>query len=266
MSNQRAGRTSGGGDFGSGAWLGGAASSRAVSGDMFRFPTAEAAAEACGDRILALLEAARRARGIATLAVSGGSTPRLMFQSMARRSFDWSGIELFWVDERMVPPSDGQSNYRMTREALLNAISLPEARIHRIAGELAPEKATIRYVSEIRRVFGLADIELPVFDVIQRGMGPDMHTASLFPGEPLILNETDIAAPVWVPKMAQHRVTLLPGVLKRARQTLCLVSGADKAAGLREVLAAPVDTLLRPAQIASSEMAWYVDELACGGA
>lgn len=237
-----------------------------MSTDIFRFPDAEAAATACGDRILDLLDVARRERGVATLAVSGGSTPRLMFESMARRGFDWSGVELFWVDERMAPPTDVLSNYRMTREALLDAIGLPAARIHRIAGELTPEVAAANYVSEIRRVFGLASgpgvSELPVFDVIQRGMGPDMHTASLFPGEPLILNETDIAAAVRVPKMGQHRVTLLPRVLELARQTLCLVSGADKAAALRSVLREPPNTLQRPAQIASEKTAWYVDELA----
>ena len=204
---------------------------------------------------------------MATLAVSGGSTPRLMFQSMARRAFDWSGIELFWVDERVVPPTDGQSNYRMTREALLDTISIClRQRVHRIAGEQTPDAAAASYIADIRSVFGFSagSDELPVFDVIQRGMGPDMHTASLFPGEPLILNETDIASAVWVPKMGQHRVTLLPGVLKRARQTLCLVSGADKAAALRSVLREPRDTMLRPSQIASEQMAWYVDEVAYG--
>ena len=237
-----------------------------MSTSIYRFPTAEAAAIACGDRILELLDGARRQRGIATMAVSGGSTPRLMFQSMASRNFDWSSIELFWVDERMVPPTDSESNYRMTREALLDAITIPASRIHRIAGEMAPERAAAACIEEIRQVFGLSpdSSELPLFDVIQRGMGPDMHTASLFPGEPLILNQTDIAAAVWVPKMGQHRVTLLPGVLERARQTLCLVSGADKAVGLRSVLREPPNTLQRPAQIASDSMAWYVDELAYG--
>jgi 6-phosphogluconolactonase len=230
--------------------------------EILRFPTALDAAISCGDRILQLLDAARRDRGIALLAVSGGSTPRLMFQSMAKRGFNWSGVELFWVDERMVPPDDSQSNYRMTREALLDAIRLPASQIHRIAGEMAPPDACAKYIEEIRGTFKLAAGELPVFDVIQRGMGPDMHTASLFPGEPLILNHTDIAAPVWVPKMGQHRVTLLPGVLELARETLCLVSGADKTAGLRQVLNEPADTLKRPMQIASRAMVWYVDELA----
>jgi 6-phosphogluconolactonase len=136
--------------------------------------------------------------------------------------------------------------------------------VHRIAGEAAPEEAAAAYVAEIRRVFGLRGDELPVFDAVQRGMGPDMHTASLFPGEPLIENRTDIAAAVWVEKMRQHRVTLLRGVLERARQTLCLVSGADKAAALRSVLREPPDPLRRPSQIESPSMTWYVDEAAYG--
>jgi 6-phosphogluconolactonase len=230
--------------------------------EIFRFPTALEAAIACGDRILQLLDTARGDRGLALLAVSGGSTPRLMFESMAKRGFDWTRVELFWVDERMVPPTDSESNYRMTRESLIDAIHLPAAQIHRIAGELAPPEASAKYIEEIRRTFKLSAGQLPEFDVIQRGMGPDMHTASLFPGEALILNRTDIAAPVWVPKMGQHRVTLLPGVLELARETLCLVSGADKTAGLQQVLGEPPDALKRPMQITSREMAWYVDELA----
>src|SRR6185437_16864498 len=142
-----------------------------MSTEIFRYPTAREAAEACGNRILAVLNEARQARGAAMLAVSGGSTPRLMFQSMARREFDWSGVQLFWVDERMVPPDDAQSNYRMTRESLLNAIRIPAANVHRIPGESAPEDAAIAYVKEIRRVFQLNGAELPVFDVVQRGMG-----------------------------------------------------------------------------------------------
>ncbi|HEY4089119.1 MAG TPA: 6-phosphogluconolactonase [Bryobacteraceae bacterium] len=235
-----------------------------MSTEIFRYPTALEAAEACGDRILALLNDARQARGVAMLAISGGSTPKLMFEWMARREFDWNGVQLFWVDERMVPPGDTQSNYRMTRESLLNAIQIPAENVHRIAGESAPEEAAVAYIAEIRRVFGLNSNELPVFDVLQRGMGPDMHTASLFPGEPLIENQTDIAAAVWVEKMKQHRVTLLRGVLERARQTLCLVSGEDKADALRSVLREPPDPMRRPSQIESPAMAWYVDDAAYG--
>jgi len=222
----------------------------------------KSAAEACGAAIFELLDAARQARGSASLAVSGGSTPRIMFEWMAAQGFDWKGVDLYWVDERCVPIDDQQSNYRMTRESLLDSIHLASGQIHRIHGELLPDEGAELYIGDITRSFKLLPHELPVFDVIQRGMGPDMHTASLFPGEPLILNQTGIAAAVWVEKFKQHRVTLLPGVLEKARTTLCLVTGADKTDGLYNVLKGASDPLHMPSQIASPEMIWYVDTAA----
>jgi 6-phosphogluconolactonase len=227
-----------------------------------RYPDAQAAADACGDTILKALDDARRARGAATLAVSGGSTPRLMFQTMAKSGFDWAHIDLFQVDERCVPPDHELSNFRMTREALLDHIHLAHGQIHRIEGELIPDEAAVRYADNIRDALKLQSHELPVFDVIQRGMGPDTHTASLFPGEPLIENVTGIAAAVWVEKMKQHRVTLLRGVLERARHTVMLVSGADKAEALKQVLTEPRDFIKHPCQIAADRAEWFVDNAA----
>jgi len=227
-----------------------------------RFPGPAEAADACGAAIFDLLAAARKDRGSASLAVSGGSTPRIMFEWMAKQPFDWNGIDLFWVDERCVPTDNSQSNYRMTRESLLDHVPLAPVQIHRIRTELIPDEAAIAYADDISRTFRLRPGELPAFDVLQRGMGPDAHTASLFPGEPLIENQTGIAAAVWVGKFKQHRVTLLPGVLEKARHTLCLVTGADKAEGLERVLRGPRDTLHVPSQIASPEMTWFIDEAA----
>lgn len=223
------------------------------------FDSAQEAAAACGDRILALLDEARDLREVATLAVSGGSTPRLMFESMARRSFDWAGVEIYQVDERCVAPDDEQSNFRMIRESLLSRVRIGELQFHRVAGELPPQEAARNYVDDIRGSMRLAAGELPVFDIIQRGMGPDAHTASLFPGEPLISDQTGIAATVWVEKMGQHRVTLLRGVLERCRSTLCLTTGAEKAAALHAVLRRPFDPVQMPSQIASPSTAWYID-------
>jgi 6-phosphogluconolactonase len=220
-------------------------------------PTAKAAAEACGEEIFRLLSEARAERGRASLAVSGGSTPRVMFEWMARQAFDWSDIELFWVDERCVPADDAQSNYRMTQEALLEAGVIPAGQVHRVPTELEPAAAAAAYAGEIRRILG----DEPVFDVLQRGMGPDSHTASLFPGEPLIADRTGIAAAVWVEKMGQHRVTLLPGVLERARTTVNLVTGADKREALAGIFEGPVDYMARPAMLSSAEMVWFLDEL-----
>jgi 6-phosphogluconolactonase len=154
-----------------------------------------------------------------------------------------------------VPIDDAQSNYRMTRESLLDAIKLEPRQIHRVRTELIPDEAALAYAEEIRQILG----DEPVFDVIQRGMGADAHTASLFPREPLIENTTGIAAAVWVPKMGQFRVTLLRGVLERARKTVNLVTGADKRDALHAVMHGPVDYMQRPAMISSADVIWYLD-------
>jgi 6-phosphogluconolactonase len=233
-----------------------------MSTELLTFHDAARAAEACGAAIFELLERARADRGVARLAVSGGSTPRIMFEWMARQGFDWRGVHLYWVDERCVPKEDSQSNYRMTREALLDTIRLAPEQVHRVETEFPPEEAAARYVADISSSFGLRAGEWPVFDVLQRGMGPDTHTASLFPGEPLIEDLSRIAGLVWVEKFRQHRVTLLRGTLERARRTLCLVTGEDKADALVRVLRGPRDPLHVPSQIESPEMTWYLDILA----
>jgi 6-phosphogluconolactonase len=233
---------------------------------ILTFDTPLEAAAACGDRILEILDQARRERGTATLAVSGGSTPRLMFQAMVKRGFDWSNVQIFQVDERCVPPDNELSNFRMIRESLLidaqNAVRIAESQFHRMGGELVPEDAARLYADDIRRSFHLNPGELPVFDAIQRGMGPDGHTASLFPGEPLIADHSLIAAAVYVEKFKQHRITLLPGVLEGARHTLCLATGEEKAEALVKVLKGPLDVMHVPSQIASLNTAWYIDSSA----
>ena len=228
------------------------------------FDDARAACEACGARTLELLDEARTVRGRALFAVSGGSTPRVMFEWMAAQHFDWKAIEIFWVDERCVAPDDAQSNYGMTKKALLDPIHTDSRQIHRIQGELPPVKAAAHYREEISKVFDLALGELPVFDVIQRGMGADAHTASLFPGSPLIEDRHHIASEMWVEKMKQDRVTLLPGVLEKARHTLCLTAGVEKKQALQDVLTGPEDLQKFPAQIGRASAIWYIDRAANG--
>ncbi len=225
---------------------------------ILTFDSALEAAQACGAATFKLLEDTRRANGRAVFAVSGGSTPRIMFEWMAKQGFDWSAVHLFWVDERCVPPDDSQSNYRMTREALLDHVKIPAGQVHRVQGELPPEEALKIYLGEVRAVLG----DRPVFDLIQRGMGPDMHTASLFPGEPLIANREDIAGAVWVEKFKQHRVTLLRGVLESAKATFNLATGPDKADPLKVVLQSASNPEVAPAQIVSAGTVWYIDKAA----
>jgi len=224
---------------------------------------APAAAHACTRYILGRLDEARAERGRATMALSGGSTPKLMFERMAASGFQWEGIQFFWVDERPVPPDDDRSNYKLAAEALLKPANIPESQVHRIHAELRPEAAADLYVGEIRDFFKLKPNELPRFDVIHRGMGPDAHTASLFPTEPLIADRQKIAAAVWVEKLSQCRITLLPGVLLAAHHTAMLVAGEDKVTAVRSVFEEPYDPGIYPAQLGlrdAKEVEWFLDE------
>jgi 6-phosphogluconolactonase len=137
--------------------------------------------------------------------------------------------------------------------------------VHRIRAELAPAEAAREYEREIREHFRLEPGEMPVFDAMHRGIGPDAHTASLFPGEPLIADRTGLAAAVYVAKKQQWRITLLPGPVLAARSTFMLVTGADKAEALHAVLREPFDPMRFPAQLIPQEensVAWFVDEAA----
>ncbi len=228
-----------------------------------RFADARRAAAACGSQIFEWLGEAMLERESASLAISGGTSPKVMFELFAQAPFDWERVHLFWVDERGVPPSDEQSNFKLANDTWLTPGAFPKSNVHRVKAELPAAEAAARYADDIRRHFGPREGELPRFDVIHRGMGPDAHTASLFPGEPMIANRTDIAAAVWVEKFKQWRITLLPGVLEAARHTAMLVTGADKAAPLHAVLHEPLDPMRYPAQIASGEKTiWFLDPAA----
>src|SRR5207249_6007969 len=127
------------------------------------------------------------------------------------------------------------SNYRLADECLIRPAQIPHRQVHRICGEMTPKTAAARYAEEIRDFFGLGEGEFPHFDLVHRGMGPDAHTASLFPGDPLLEDREHIAAPVYVEKLKQWRVTLLPGALLAAKHTVFLVTGEDKAEAVRNV-------------------------------
>ncbi len=228
--------------------------------NVLRYPDPVAAAQACGENILDLLAAASRRPAL--LAISGGTSPRPMFELFAKSGFAWEHVQIFWVDERCVPPTDSQSNFRMANETWLAPAKVPAGNIHRVPTELEPHEAARRYAEDL----GLyLSFDMP-FDVIHRGMGPDGHTASLFPGEPLIADHEGIAAAVWVEKMHQWRVTLLPGVLEAARNTVVLATGADKAEALAAVLRGPYDPMKWPAQIGArnGNVTWYLDGPASG--
>lgn len=228
-------------------------------------PDAFGAAEACARYVARQLEQALAARSRATLAVSGGHTPKLMFGQLAFLPVDWSRVHLFWVDERSVPPDDPASNYKLAKEDLIAPAHIPDGNVHRVLGEIDPSEAARRYTDDIREFFKLGAGEMPRFDVVQCGMGPDGHTASLFPGTPLLDDRQGIAAAVFAPQFSQWRVTLLPGPLLAARQLLYLVTGEDKAETVRAVFQEESEPKKYPARIASEHpegAVWFLDQAA----
>jgi 6-phosphogluconolactonase len=194
-------------------------------------------------------------RGGARIAISGGSTPRAAFELLADprqpwlSRMPWERLDLYWVDERAVPPDHPDSNYRMTREALLDRVQLRPEQIHRIEAELDPEAAAARYEAELRSGFRLGTAELPRFDLVALGMGADGHTASLFPHTQAIHEMSRLATANFVPQKDAWRITLTWPVINRASSVFFLISGADKASVLSEVLTGPRDPERLPSQL-----------------
>ena len=226
---------------------------------------ANAAAGAGAHHIIGLLEEVLSGQDFATFAVSGGTTPKVLFQKLAATRFPWDKVHLFWVDERSVPPTDVASNFKLADDFLIQPAHIPHRNVHRVMGELPPAAAAKRYAGEIREFFGLEGSEMPRFDVVHRGMGPDAHSASLFPGEPLIDDREGIAAAVYFEKSHQWRVTLLPGPLMAAKHTVFVVAGDDKAEAARAVFQEEYDPKKYPAQIGPPQgrgVTWFLDEAA----
>jgi 6-phosphogluconolactonase len=240
-----------------------------MMGDVEIFSDRNTLVRAEADRIVKLMRDAIAARGRCLVALSGGSTPKPLYELLATPSYagriDWSRVHLFWGDERCVPPDHPESNYRMTREALIDRVALPPENVHRIRGEDDPHRAAEAYEQTLREWFGTDDPPPRTFDVVLLGMGPDGHTASMFP---------ETAAPTetrrWA--MAVHvehphpmwRVTLTTVVLNAAADVTFLVSGADKAPRLREVLEERGERRLPAQRIepAQGNLHWMVDAAA----
>jgi 6-phosphogluconolactonase len=218
-------------------------------------PDAAALARRAAQYVTEMVGEAVAARGRARVAVSGGSTPKAAFELLAdpgqpwRSRMPWHNLDMYWVDERCVPPDDAESNYRMTREALLDRVPLSAGQIHRIEGELEPEAAAARYESELRNSFRLEGAETPRFDLIGLGMGPDGHTASLFPHTDALHEMGRLVTANHVPQKDVWRVTLTWPVINHAASVFFLIGGAEKAAILKEVFTGPRDVERLPSQL-----------------
>jgi 6-phosphogluconolactonase len=204
------------------------------------FPDADALARAAVVEVTRLAKEAVAARGIFTIALSGGSTPKKLYHLLAEDgSVPWEKTQFFFGDERHVPPDNPESNYRMVRESLLATGRVPEANVHRMRAEIANAvEVASEYEQDLRACFG-PDRQLggfPRFDLILLGMGPDGHTASLFPGSPGLEEKSRWVIANRVEKFQTDRLTFTFPVLDAARVVLLLVAGADKAPMIAQVL------------------------------
>lgn len=212
-------------------------------------PDPEGAARACAASIAGILKDALADHGSATLALSGGTSPKLMMEHLATADLNWSRVHIFFVDERPVPPGDPQSNFTLCEKHLLEPAGVAEKNVHRIQGEQPPEEAAELYKRDISSFFGLRAGEKPRFDAIQCGVGPDCHTASLFPGEPAIDDMDRLVAALAVAKMGQTRITVLPAILLNARKLIVLATGPDKAEAIGNAVKSPYNPQQFPAQL-----------------
>ena len=226
--------------------------------EIRRFANPAMLAEGAADHIARLVVETMRDRGECRIALAGGRTPRPVYEQLAAaRRVRWSAVQVFFGDERCVPPDDEQSNYRMARQSLLCHVPIPEQNVHRIHGEIDPEEAAQRYAVR------LGDTPL---DLVLLGMGDDGHTASLFPNTPALGETTARTVVTDSPKPPPTRISLSLRTLGEARRVLFVVAGASKAERLAEVLAqvqSPSPTL--PAAMvrsANGSPEWFVDELA----
>lgn len=185
---------------------------------------------------VALIESAANeaiaARGLFSLSLSGGNTPKPVYTALAQRPLDWSKVLITFGDERCVPPDDEQSNYLMARRTLLDAIPIPAENVLRMKGELDPAEAAKEYEAVLKEK---ADGGVFRHDLILLGMGPDGHTASLFPGTPALEEKERLVVENYVPKMSMWRITFTYPLIDAARHVCFLVNSAGKDAILDEV-------------------------------
>jgi len=220
--------------------------------------------------IVRLANEAIVSHGRFTVALSGGSTPKATYTLLGsepyRSQIDWTRVEIFWSDERCVPPDDKESNYAMAQQVLLSKIPIPTNQIHRMPADVPDRDAASQaYEREMQRTFSTGSI--PNFDLIQLGMGPEAHTASLFPHQASLHEQQRLVIPVSVPKPPPLRLTFTPPLLNAAKHLLFLVTGSEKADAVKAVLEGEYEPDEYPAQIVkptSGDVTWMLDTEAAG--
>jgi 6-phosphogluconolactonase len=233
--------------------------------DIRVFPDSAAVAKAAADIIVSTASAAASAGRNFSLVLSGGSTPKLLYQMLAaepyRPRIDWPKVEIFFGDERAVPPDHADSNFKMANDALLSRVPLKPEHVHRMRGEIDPTEAAIEYGKMLKAKFGDGGADITLL-----GMGDDGHTASLFPHTPAISETHHRCVAHYVEKSTtgkSWRITLTPPFFNRSAQILLLVTGASKAPRIAEIMYGPRDLQRLPIQViqpTSGQLIWMLDQ------
>ncbi|HEY8666791.1 MAG TPA: 6-phosphogluconolactonase [Tepidisphaeraceae bacterium] len=226
----------------------------------------KALADEAARRFVELAGQAIALTGKFNVALAGGSTPKAMYRLLAmdplRGQVQWENVEIFFGDERCVPPNHPDSNFRMASETLLSLVPIPRQSIHRMRGEIDPNEAAREYGQLLKEKFGDGGLDLCLL-----GMGDDGHTASLFPGTTALLESKHRCVANYVEKLKAWRITLTAPFINRSREVMVLISGGSKAKRLHEVLEGPRDMLRLPIQLidpAHGKLTWLVDVPAAG--
>jgi len=225
------------------------------------FANAQELARGAAEYFVARSGEAVTQKGIFTVALSGGSTPKALYQLLAeslQTQVPWSRIHFFWSDERHVPPDHPDSNYRMTYEAMLSRVPVPETNVHRVHSE-NPDAAEAAREYE-QTLLQLTKQALPLLDLILLGVGPDGHTASIFPGSEVLHETARLVAAPWVEKFNSHRITMTLPLLNNGASVVFLVSGAEKAGIVKEVIEGPKKYPAQFVQPTHGQLLWMLDK------
>jgi len=239
-----------------------------VSYKLKIFETPEEVAKAFAEDIKETVEKNISEKGECNISLSGGSTPKLLFDILAKEYSDkinWKNINFFWGDERCVPPNDNESNYGMTKKHLFDFINLPEENVYRVKGEDEPEKEALRYGELIKTKIktGIEVNNFPVFDLMILGMGDDGHTASIFPDIIELWDSQNICEVAEHPVTNQKRITVTGGIINNSKKIVFLITGKNKNYVLKKIINKEEDYLKYPAalvQPVSGELFFYIDK------
>jgi len=227
------------------------------------YQSPEELAEVFADELVALMS--RQIEMPFHLAISGGKTPDLLFTVLAQKyaeSSYWQHVHFWWVDERMVPPADPESNYGTANTLLFSKVNIPKENIHCIKGENNPEAEALSYSDQLRQNLILKN-NWPIFDLILLGMGDDGHTASIFPDQMHLLQSNQICEVAVHPQSNQKRVTLTGPAINSAENIWFIVTGANKAEKLKAISLHNEEAKSLPAahiRPINGQLHWYVDK------